>query len=68
MLVVVVFAGTVTGNRVLDCFVEVIDDCSVGWRQKEHVLILKKKERKKKELIICKVSMHESIVIKKLTR
>lgn len=64
---VVVFAGTVTGNRVLDCFVEVIDDCSVGWRQKEHVLILKKK-KKKKELIICKVSMHESIVIKKLTR
>lgn len=67
MLVVVVFAGTVTGNRVLDCFVEVIDDCSVGWRQKEHVLILKNK-KKKKELIISKVSMHESIVIKKLTR
>lgn len=47
MLVVVVFAGIVTGNRVLDCFVEVIDDCSVGWRQKEHVLILKKKKKKR---------------------
>lgn len=44
MVVVVVFAGTVTSNRVLDCFVEVIDDCSVGWRQKEDILILGKKK------------------------